>query len=207
MMTAKELIPRVLRRTEPGRREYKPRRYELFFETEGLAPCVTAAHRAVQWFINDVAHREEARRRWVTLFGRSGCGKTHLMLMAELRLREELPARSVQAWGWGDLLGKMLDGAHPGLLEQVQELPVLMLDDVGAELMESARWQSLCMRTLLEVLDARLGRWTMLSSNLAPEDMPDARVASRLFRGLNEVVDMRGADDYALARWKERRGK
>ena len=72
------------------RRTYKDVvRYELGYETQGLHKSVTEAHRAVQWFVNDVVHRETALKRWVSLMGASGCGKSHLAAAAVRVLREQ----------------------------------------------------------------------------------------------------------------------
>lgn len=199
-----KILPAAMRLGAVPERGYKPVRYELGYHTEGLAVCVNDAHRAVQWWLNDILHGFKEGRRWLTLYGRSGCGKSHLMTAASAYLKAGLPVRSVQCWNWGVLMGRLLGGECPGLMEQVQRMPVLMLDDVGSELVASERAQSVAMRLLYDVLEARLGRWTMLTSNLAPADLPDVRVTSRLFRGMNEVVDMSAAGDYAYAVYKQR---
>ena len=183
-------------------RGYEPRAFELEYEVAGLHPSVAKAHDAVQLWLNDITHGEDARRRWLTLFGKSGCGKSHLLAAAAAHLRVELPPRSVQRWNWGRLLSCLLDGAHAGLFRQVADMPVLILDDVGCELIASEKAQSVMMRQLYDLLEARRQSWTLLASNLAPNDYPDPRIASRLFRHGNEVVDLSKAQDYAFAQYK-----
>lgn len=193
------VLPEALRLADPAPREYKAERYELAFETEGLAPCVNAAHKAVQWWLNDILHRCRDRRRWVTLYGRSGCGKTHLATAAASVIRSH--GRRVQRWNWSRLRSLMLDGS-PGLWDQVADAPILVLDDVGAEYTASDKTAALSASLLYDLLEARLGRWMLITSNLAPADWVDVRVTSRLFRGQNEVVDMSGAEDFCFRRWK-----
>lgn len=187
---------------QPAPRQYKPVRYDLAFITSGLHPSVDAAHKAVQWWINDITHGASDRRRWLTLFGKSGCGKSHLLTAAKAYTAAELPRRSVQLWNWGRLMERLLDGQHPGLFHQVATLKVLMLDDLGCELVASEKAQSVAMRQLYELLEARRGMWTLMASNLAPNDFPDVRIASRLFRHGNEVVDLSKAGDYAFECYK-----
>lgn len=193
-------LPDAMRLTEPPKRAYKAERYELGYQTEGLAPSVDAAHKAVQWWLNDILHGCRERRRWLTLYGRSGCGKTHLLSTAGVVLRER--GKRVQKWRWTRLRGMLVDGEHPGLMEQLVDMPYLLVDDIGAEYTASDRAAALSASLLYELLEARLGKWTLITSNLAPADMVDVRITSRLYRGYNELVDMRDAKDYCYQRKK-----
>lgn len=205
----------------PAKRAYKPQRYELNFQTDGMAPCVDEAHKAAQWWINDIANEENGRRRWLTLFGRSGCGKTHLMTAAYEHVkryfivREKLavPERFAEAYNpnvsnrvqmrkWNSLFATLMKPEHEKLLYDLQKVDVLLLDDIGSELTESTRAQSASSKLLYDLLDARLKKWTFLTSNLAPDQLPDSRIASRLFRGENVIIDMRDAKDYSFESYK-----
>lgn len=194
MITAKNLLPAALRLAEPKPRGYKPEAYPLGYNVEGLAPCVREAHRAVQWWLNDILHHCKDRKRWLTLYGKSGCGKTHLAQASKLILREQ--GFHVQCWNWPNLRDRLLGRDCPGLMEQVQRLPILMLDDVGAEYLSSDRASAASAAALYSLLEARLGKWSLITSNLAPADWPDMRLTSRLYRGQNELVDMSAAADY-----------
>ena len=57
--------------------------------------------------------------------------------------------------------------------------------------------------TLSEIAERRSRRWTLWTSNLdlAAMDSLDARIASRLIRDRNEVIQFRDAPDFAL--WKK----
>ncbi len=188
-------------------RPYQPIRYELNFVTEGVPPCVVEAHRETQWFINDIINRQKSRARWLTLYGCSGAGKTHLATAAARVLREA--GHRVQTWRWGRALGMMMDGEWE-LMPQLCKLPVLVLDDVGAEYLGAERARQLNAAKLLELLEARLNKWTIITTNLRPQQMGeelDPRLASRLYRGQNILVDMGRDNDYALRAYRLRHPK
>ena len=59
-------------------------------------------------------------------------------------------------------------------------------------------------------VDGRLGKWTMLTSNLLPKHIGehlDARIASRLYRGENVVCRVEDAPDYCFERYMRREGE
>lgn len=183
-------------------RGYKPERYELNFETNGLDRSVNEAHRAVQWWLNDILHGEKHRARWVTLHGIPGCGKTHLVRNAIRVLRAH--GKQAQLWSWGELRDRLLGDDSPGLWHHVATLPYLALDDIFTGYMESDKSAALNASLLYDLLEARLEKWTLLTSNLAPENMPDMRIASRLVRGMSEVINMQGAQDYGVLQFQRR---
>ncbi len=184
-----------------SKRDYKPERYELGYVTDGLAPCVDAAHKAVQWWLNDILHGARDRVRWVTLHGTTGSGKTHLVRAAIATLRAH--GAQAQRWSWGRLRDMLLDD-NPGLWDQVARMPHLALDDIFTGYMESDKSAALNASLLYDLLEARLDKWTLLTSNLSPADMPDMRIASRLVRGMSEVVNMQGAQDYGILQFQRR---
>lgn len=199
-----EILPAWMVATEAdlnSKRNYKPERYELGYQTAGLAPCVDEAHKAVQWWLNDILHGQKNRARWITLHGTTGSGKTHLVRAAIATLRAH--GKSAQRWPWGELRDMLL-GDNPGLWHQVATMPHLALDDIFTGYMESDKAAALNASLLYDLLEARLGMWTLITSNLSPADMPDMRIASRLFRGLNEVINMQGATDYGVALFQRR---
>ncbi len=184
-------------------RPYKPICYPLAFKVDGLAPCVRAAHQAVQWWLNDIMHSQHDRRRWVTLYGKTGTGKTHLAKMARAVIMNS--GRRVMFRRWGAALDAMLSGEWE-LMGEMARVPVLILDDVGMEYMGSDKSREINAAKLGELLDARLGMWTLITSNLTPEQLAhalggDTRVSSRLYRGGSELVDMTTAKDYEKTRY------
>ena len=205
--TIKAVLPDFLTATSEeldDKRDYKPRRYELNFVTEGLAPCVNEAHREIQWYLNDALEGVQKRVRWVTLHGSPGCGKTHLIRAASAILRAN--GKESQTWNWKTLFNWLMDSdSYPGLWRQVVHMPFLGLDDILTGYLASDKASGLQSSILYDLLEERLGKWTLITSNIAPENMPDVRLTSRLFRGNNVVVDMQGADDYAVLRYKQKK--
>lgn len=179
-------------------REYELERYELGFRTDNLAPSVKEAHDAVQLWLNDILHGEKKRARWVTLHGVPGCGKSHLCMAAIATLKNE--GKKAQRWSWIKLRDDIFSKTCPGLVRQIKEMPYLAIDDIFSDDRAKESGGSL----LYELMESRLGKWTLLTTNLAPGDMQDARITSRLVRGRNVVVNMQEADDYSLMQYMSR---
>ena len=182
-----------------GARQTEP----LPFCLDGVAPCVLEAHRAAALWTRDVIkHRPNIR--WLTIYGASGCGKTHLSKLARHAIRQA--GIECQMHNWPRCLVRILSGEY-GLIGHLCRLPVLILDDLGAEYIESDRSAALDASKLYEILDDRLTKWTLISSNLSPEhigDRLDVRIRSRLYRGRNEIIDMSSAEDYGYKQFKTR---
>ncbi len=178
-------------------RPYNPIAYPLGYNVEGLHPCINEAHQVVQWWLNDIINSQLDRRRWITLYGKSGTGKTHLAKAAMATIRNS--GRRVIFRRWGNALDSMLNG-HWELLGEMMRTPVLILDDIGMEYSGSAKTRGISAAKLGELLDERIGRWTMLTSNLAPgalaEALGDGRVTSRMYRGGSELVSMTEGEDF-----------
>lgn len=184
-------------------RAYKPVRFELGYNYKGLHPSTREAHAAVQWFLNDIMQKQSTRRRWVTLLGASGTGKTHLLNNAAALLKAN--GKTVSKYNWVKLFNRMCDNG--GLLPWLESAQVLIIDDIGAGYMESDKARALQAAYLYELAEARLNKWTLLSSNLTFENISsqlDPRVASRLMHGCSEIVSMFGAEDYRMRRFKSR---
>ena len=177
-------------------RSYKPVRYDM-----GGFPEVQAMHREVQWFINDVVNKVRPRR-WLSLLGASGVGKTHLAEAARDALTEVRPTLPIQFWKWQKVVSMLRSGDWAFIEYLVKEVYVLILDDIGAENSSPA-----ILSALNRVVDGRLGKWTMLTSNLLPKhigEQLDARIASRLYRGNNVVCQVKNAPDYCFERYMRR---
>ncbi len=205
IMAAPALVAEV-----PGKRRERAYtdvlRYELDYVTRGLHKSCYEAYSAIQWFLNDVVHRESRRKRWVSLLGASGCGKSHLgRMVVEVLLASGCSEREVQFWGWTKAMERIL--ADRGVMRWLIDLPVLVLDDIGSSYDASEKARALNASLLYELLEGRLGKWTVITSNLAPGNIAerlDVRIASRLYRGLNEIVDMAQADDYPQLQYERR---
>lgn len=169
------------------------------FELEGAHGQVRAAHRATMDWL-DAAQRK-AQPYWLSLLGKSGCGKTHLLRLARAVLKDR--GCRVAMMVWREVLDKLRGGASD-FMRYLVELPYLLIDDVGAEFNATAKAMNFSHSALCELADARTHRWTMLTSNLSLKDMAEEemRVSSRLVRHGNIVSPMDQAPDYAMARYR-----
>ena len=187
--------------TNPSqKRDYKPIRYDLNgFEPE-VHPEVRKMHREAQWFLNDILNHQKPRR-WLSLLGASGAGKTHLASAVKAVLRRERPALSAQFWKWQKVVSMLRDGEWALVEHLVNNVSVLFLDDIGAENTTPA-----ILSALNRIADGRLGKWTLITSNLLPDHIGerlDVRIASRLFRGANKVCTIANAPDYSYEKYKK----
>lgn len=130
-----------------------------------------------------------------------GVGKTHLAIAAVLYCIGE--GRRAVLWPLQDLLRELQsrfgDGAAVRAFEdQLRRVPVLVLDDLGAEMRSGSGWSTDVIESLIEARTAE-ERPTLITTNLPPAELAkhvEARAASRLklFRWV-EVggQDMRGS--------------
>ena len=79
------------------------------------------------------------------------------------------------------------------------------LDDIGAE-----RTSDFSVSKLDQIIDARLGKWTVITCNFTREQIAehmDVRIASRLGRGKNVIVDninvLDYSDSFPMKKWPE----
>ena len=172
--------------------------YDLQFELD--KPWITDGVRRmvkeVQWFLNDMAHQAIVEPRWLTMCAASGCGKTHLALRIRDIAREQLRLGRCQRWTV-TRYAEMLRNGHWDLQAQLEGLDLLVLDDLGAERMSDAIRAS-----LYDLLNSRLGKWTVITSNMNLQgiaDDIDSRLSSRMIRGGSVVVEVDDARDYPLA--------
>lgn len=174
-------------------------RYDLNWqEPEWLSAGVREMHREAQWFLNDLAHRQgryAMQPRWLVLCGQCGCGKSHLAWEIRNVAQSVLgfTERTAQFWKCSRYAERLRNG-YWDFQNHLVRLPLLVLDDVGAE------YGSEVLRgKLFDLLDNRLDKWTVITTNLSAGEVAerlDARIASRLRRGNNVLVEVREADDF-----------
>lgn len=163
-----------------------------------LSEDVRLMHREAQWFLNDLAHRRgkfKMAPRWLVLCGPSGCGKSHLAQEIRNTARRELgfDERTAQMWKCSRYAERLRNG-YWDFQEHLMRLPLLVLDDLGAE-QASDMW----LGKLFDLLDGRLDKWTVITSNLSVSDVAeklDVRIASRFRRGDNVLVSVKRAEDF-----------
>ena len=84
------------------------------------------------------------------------------------------------------LCNEMRAGAF-GIFQSCADADFLVLDDLGAEYATE-----FSQRQLASMLDQRLGKWTLITSNLSMAEISDidVRIADRMIRGGNKVVEI-----------------
>ena len=168
------------------------------FNLEGVHPSVVEAHAAVKKWLKAITAGVIPPFS-LTISGRSGCGKTHLAKNAAAYLKQRGISKGFYLWS--DVVKQYkADAEHT--LHKLSKYTVLILDDVGAENLAGEYSLGLAATALCDVVEKRLGKWTLITSNLTTTEIADtydARVASRLIRNGGRVVQMHDAPDWALA--------
>lgn len=150
--------------------------------------------RASAGFAKDLIYKK-TEPRWLSLIGNSGTGKTHLA--KGIWKGWEGKGQYFERGGitmvkhglfksYSKMCNEMRSGAF-GIFQSCADADFLVLDDLGAEYATE-----FSQRQLASMLDQRLGKWTVLTSNLSMNDISDidVRIADRMIRGDNEVVEI-----------------
>lgn len=159
-------------------------------------------------FIMDM--KSNAKPRWLSFLGNSGTGKSFLARRVwrwyELNGKwfEEPTTgtplvKSGQFCVWPNFLNECRQGDHSRKADLITD-HLVILDEVGADNDKSG----FSRETLFNVLNARVDKWTVITSNMPLKEIADrldARIASRLIRDRNKVVTVK-ATDYALRKDK-----
>ncbi len=83
-----------------------------------------------------------------------------------------------------------------GILPELMDADLLLLDDVGAD---DDPWK-VGVNKLCQILNRRETKFTVITTNFPPDQWPqrfDTRIADRLLRN-SEVVDLFGVPSYAM---------
>ena len=132
---------------------------------------------------------------WLTFLGKPGTGKTLLASAIRDALGDLIKNLDVQFWSWTSVCNDYLRAWNFGILPHLARLDVLVLDDIGVTSSPMTN------EKLYELLESRLGKWTVITSNLLMNDISekiDPRVTSRLIRGGSKLIILDAAKDYAL---------
>lgn len=153
----------------------------------------------------DMARNEHGPGRWLSYLGTSGNGKTHLA-MEILRWAQEnmratqglngVAATRPMAFVTAHDLAARCRGGEWEWFGWLQGCWLLVLDELGAPRDPTGFVVDLYGR----LLNKRLGRWTVITSNFLPQEIArsmDARIASRLYRDGSSVIECT-AQDYWL---------
>ena len=150
---------------------------------------------AAELFLDEMSANHPPR--WLTMIGESGVGKTHSARAIYRAARGQLELykcprlnitqrRTFLFLNWTTACARMRSGEH-GLVEYMAEMDLLVIDDLGAEYDPSGYVSS----QLYRIIDSRMGKWTVLTSNLTLADIAgkvDQRAADRMIRDGNKVL-------------------
>ena len=139
-------------------------------------PVLIKMQQAVSSF--ETAMRRKSRPHWLTLWGSPGTGKTFLAR----QIHAMHPGRA--HWMcWTKLCRRFQSREDTAsAIAFACDARLLCLDDIGAEHQTPAT-----VGLLHGLLQARMGRWTLITSNHSPAvwQAVDSRISSRLIRGEN----------------------
>lgn len=146
---------------------------------------------------------------WLTISGPSGIGKTHLakalykQFMEQNRFShfpdyENMRIVGNSGWlcDWRKLCDDIRSGNYTRLVEDLCDEWFVVLDDFGTERDPTGFIASASDR----ILNSRMRKWTFITTNLTLAEIADridSRIASRMIRDGNMVVEVE-AQDYAL---------
>lgn len=161
-------------------------------------PVLEEMKRAAFAFCADVFRGNP--KHWLSFVGSSGTGKT--MLAGEMTawagrtiLNDHAHLKSgVMRFFWPRLLSGLRDQQYY-LLQDIIMANWVMIDEVIIEHDPSGYAKD----KLCEILSSRVGKWTVLTSNLSLERLGelDTRIPSRMVRDGSKVIDCT-TTDYAL---------
>lgn len=150
---------------------------------------------------------DPTKGKLLVIAGDNGSGKTHTLAAVQRWVQSVGPGRSFTVPGeqfgtltsrlvrWPEFVSRMKDG-HWAAPEELYTPPVVLIDEVGGEHDPSkVGTDALC-----RVLSRRERKWTMITTNVMPENWEqvfDRRITSRFFRN-STIVDLTGVPDYSL---------
>lgn len=167
---------------------------------QGLADIATGYCR--RWFNN------QPTPGLLVLAGESNCGKTH----TAKRIRDYTYAAAMTAFdagrwdrgaripdsfycSWPEATDRFKEGIYSDV-ESLNATDLAIIDDIGAEHDPSKNATD----KLCQILSRRERKFTVITTNIKPEDWPnkfDTRIADRLLRN-SELVDLFGLTSYAM---------
>jgi hypothetical protein len=182
--------------------------------------CATMLRHARE-FVADMA--KGSAPRWLVLVGYNGCGKSYLArrivewvkqfgrdLYEKERARDgHTDLESLWSYAqegpmfrrWQNLLSLLREGKYHKLETDCEDW-FKVIDDLGVGVLGAdGEITSFAMQKMGELLDRRLRKWTVITTNFSRRQIAedfDLRVASRLIRDGNVICDCGTLRDWAL---------
>jgi DNA replication protein DnaC len=129
---------------------------------------------------------------WLTLSGTNGTGKTMLAQWLASQMEVRMPERLIpRKWTGNEIKATYLGGGW-GLPADLGREEWLLVDELGAE-----REQPSFREAMIDMLNRRMGRWTIITSNLSERELEQAfssRLTSRMIRDGNVHVRIESPD-------------
>lgn len=157
----------------------------------------------------DILDRFSSRQPpgWLSVVGVGGTGKTTVCqsVWAAMRSRSDWSECDYQPHRiyWPKFVDEMVESMRnkSGIskLLELHRWPVLFLDDIGTS--ANSDWQSKwAMEKLNSLLGSRIGRWTILTSNMNHGDWTrvDLRMADRMVRSPNILINMESTTPFSM---------
>lgn len=202
MKSTKELIGPAMTKTRPAEKptiDIDAWAQVFRFKINGTADERVQLRKMVEEcarFIDDIRNRQ--RPRWLSLLGSSFTGKTYLARAVWMWYRQSehwnegfgetmYPG---QWCNWPELAGHLQRNEWTGLLDDLGTDRVVVIDEIGADRDKNGHVRD----CLARLCSQRVGRWTIITSNMSLPDIEthiDKRVSSRMLRDGSVVVDVK----------------
>ncbi len=149
---------------------------------------------AVQAFCSAVLRREPPRR-WLSLLGPSGVGKTHVLKQAFACLRAAWRLPTATGWRGPQMahLIPAIDLADYRAARDYAAYDLIYIEDIGSGAALDKGAGAVTRSRVAELLQLRSAKWTMLDANLYRKEIDaqlDGRIASRLKRDGSWLVEV-----------------
>lgn len=145
--------------------------------------------------------RDDKKPKWLSLLGSSGAGKSHIARRLRRVALERVSRHNTRVkvfergigplwaswYSWPIISAGFREGAY-SVIDEISAEWFVVLDDIGADHDPSGVGN----RSLYRILDERIGKWTVLTSNLSLESLAEinSRIPSRMHRNDSIIVNV-----------------
>jgi DNA replication protein DnaC len=185
--------------TEPGSADLHPHVAAWPWRFEVYHPGLRAVLPSVQAFCSAVIRREQPRR-WLSLLGPSGVGKTHVLKQALACLQSaaarglwKIPTPTGHRGPQVAHLLPAVDLEDFRAARDYAKYDLIYIEDIGSGAALDKGAGAVTRSRIAELLQLRSGKWTLLDANLYRREIEqqiDGRIASRLKRDGSWMVEV-----------------